>query len=108
MILIERTIKWYFSRMNYDEKAALLDRSVEYFLADMSPQKKQDLIERAAAKLLEDVEMKDLLPRLLAMMWKRAGSDEERDSILDKTVKLASLTGGKLTDTMKSAFERFL
>lgn len=107
MTLIERAIKWYVSRMSCEEKAALLDRSVEYFLAGMSPEEKQALIERAAAKLLDGVEMKDLLPSLLAMMWKRVGSDDERASILEKTVKLASLTGGKLSDTMASAFKRF-
>lgn len=107
MTLIEHAIKWYISRMSYEDKAALLDRSVTYFLAGMSPEEKQALIERAAAKLLDGVEMKNLLPSLLAMMWKRVGSDEERASILEKTVKLASLTSGKLTDTMASAFKRF-
>ena len=107
MTLLERAIKWYFSRMSYEEKAALLERSAEYFLAGMSPQEKQDLIERMTAKLLDGVEMKDLLPSLLAMMWKRVGSDAERANILEKTFKFASLTGGKISDTMASALKRF-
>jgi len=108
MTLLERAIKWYLSRMSYEDKAALLDRSVEYFFAGMSPQEKQALIERTAEKLLDGVEVKDLLPSLFAMMWKRVGSDDERVSILEKTVKFASLTSGKISDTMASALKRFL
>lgn len=106
MKLVERLIDWYFSRMRREEKAALLDRVVTQFFEGMTAQEKQNLIEQTLAKLFDGIEMKEFLPRLLSMMWKRVNSEEDRAWILRKTAQLAGNAGGKITDSVSSTLKK--
>lgn len=106
MKLAEKLITAYFNRLSQEEKEELFTRAVEHFFQDMTAEQKQDLIEQAIERLLDGVDMKDFLPRVMAMFWKKADSEEVRKNIVDKMSKVASDTSGKIADMLPSRFKK--
>jgi len=108
MRVVEKFITNYFERMSQAEKEALLDHALDSFLRAMTPAEKQHLIEKTLLKLLEGVEMKDVLPRVLAAMWKRVKTDEERRNLLNSMVRMVSQTGGKISDLLPEKIKNLI
>ena len=85
----------YFKRLSQEEKEELFARAVEHFFQEMTAEQKQELIEQAIERLLEGVDMKEFVPRLMMMFWKKTDSEEVRKNIADKMSRMASDTSGK-------------
>ena len=96
MSLAEKILQLYIRRMSQAEKEALLEKAVSHFFEGMSAQEKQQLLENMLQKILDDVDVKEFLPRIMAMLWKGVKTDEERTSILSTMGQLASDTGGQI------------
>ncbi len=58
--------------MSLVEKEELLEKVMKYFSDEMSPKEKHQLVERMVQKLLEGIEIKELLPRIMMAMRKGA------------------------------------
>jgi len=106
MKLAERLITTYFNRLSQEEKEELFARVVAHFFQDMTADQKQELIEQAIERLLEGVDMKEFLPRLMGMLWKKADSDEVRKNIVDKMSRMATDTSGKIADMLPSRLKK--
>ena len=102
MSILQRLVQWYIGRMSRQEKEDLLEQAVTQFFSSMEPEEKQALLEKMLLKVMDDVDMKEFLPRILSAMWKRAGSNDERSGILDSMTKMASDTGDKLSGIVRS------
>ncbi len=50
----------------------MFEKVMKYFSDEMSPKEKHQLVERMVQKLLEGIEIKELLPRIMMAMWKGA------------------------------------
>ncbi|MCP4370336.1 MAG: hypothetical protein GY797_19805 [Deltaproteobacteria bacterium] len=72
MKITEKIIEKFIGRMSLVEKEELLEQVMKYFSDVMSPKEKHQLIERMVQKLLEGIEIKELLPRIMMAMRKGA------------------------------------
>ena len=102
MHIVQKFVQSYIGRMSQQEKEELLEQAVTQFFGSMQPEEKQALLEKILLKVMDDVDMTEFLPSILSAMWKRAGSSAERTSILNSMTKMASDTGGKLSDIVRS------
>ncbi|MCP4405297.1 MAG: hypothetical protein GY801_49355 [bacterium] len=102
MRILQKIMQWYIGRMSREEKEVLLEQTVTQFFGSMEPEEKQELLEKMLLKVLDDVDMKEFLPRILSTMWKGAGSSDEQAGILNTMSKIAGETGGKLSGIVRS------
>ena len=108
MGFMEKIISAYLGRMSQEEKEALIKKAVISLLNDMTPQEKQQLIETLLPKLLEGIDMKSLFPRMMLSMWKRVETEEEKTSVLETMAKVASNTGGKISELLPLKIKKML
>lgn len=102
MKLLELIIKILFDRMSAEDKTRLLESAADHFLAGMTAEEKEQLVERLIRRLLDDVDVKTVVPRIMAMMMKEAGDS----ALVAKMTRAAAQTGGKLSGVVNDLLRK--
>lgn len=92
--MIEKIIAMVIDRMSVEDKARLLDIAVDRFFAGMTADEKQQWVEKLISRLLDEVDVKVVLPQIMALMWKEAGDS----ALMGKMSKMATHTSGKISE----------
>ena len=100
--LVEKFVEKFLNDISQEEKDVLIEKIMEKFLDEMTSEEKEHLIEKVAHKLLEGVDITALLPRLMMIMLKGAGTEKEQAGFLHKMGRVASKTGGKIVSAFKT------
>ena len=100
----DKLIEAFLSRMSQEEKERVLEMVVEKFFDERTAEEKQCLVERLIPRLLENVDMKDVVSQLLTSVWK----DSKESGVLEKMAKVASHTSGRLSEFMPERMKRRL
>lgn len=108
MNLIDKIIDAFIGRMSQEDKERLMEKVMEKFFNNMTPEEKQKLIEKMIPILLESLNMKELFSYMMKTVWKGSETDDDRSGILDTVSKMASETGGKISEMLPSQIKKML
>jgi len=90
MSMMDGMMDFMMGRMSEEEKENMMDRLMEKFFADMTAEEKQKMMEKMMAKMMEGVNMMDVMPKMMMGMM----GGEGRMSSMMKNM-MGSDKGGK-------------
>lgn len=78
MSIMERMMGTMMERMSPEDKEAMMDSMMEKFFADITPEEKQKMMTDMMPKMMEGMDMSEMMPRMMMSMM--SGGQESGSS----------------------------
>ena len=79
MSMMEHLMSLMMERMSKEDKESMMDNMMEKFFADITPEEKQKMMAEMMPKMMEGVNMMDMMPRMMMGMMSGGGGDSSGD-----------------------------
>ena len=71
--MMEKMMEGFLGKMSKEEKLEMMGRMMEKFMSDFTPEDKQRMMERMMPRMMEGVNMMEMMPKMMMKMMGEGG-----------------------------------
>ena len=104
MGMMDKMMGIMMGRMSKEEKDNMMDKMMGKFFADMTAEDKQKMMEEMMPKMMEGVNMMEMMPQCVKIMFPNMPKEKRIDFVLEMVATLAEQGSVGMSENEKKDF----